>query len=88
MLWGPWGPCGIHVVLNSFFVRAGVQLWRDPRNKEMTVISVPNKSCPIKEVRPCFCLVSSSEQTISLTQDTMNMLPQSCIARRPSLLHL
>jgi hypothetical protein len=26
-------------------------VWRDPRNKDMTVISVPNKSCGIKEVR-------------------------------------
>ena len=27
----------------------GIQVWRDPRNKEMTVIGVPSKSCGIKE---------------------------------------
>ena len=27
----------------------GIQVWRDPRNKEMTVVGVPRKSCAIKE---------------------------------------
>ena len=50
----------------------GIQVWRDPRNKEMTVVGVPSKSCAIKEGEIIKCVDGRKVKEWSV---------QKCLAR-------